>query len=208
MRPFLAFLLLLAGSATVSAESGPTQPMYLVYWFAGWNCQGVPQYGSAWLPAAVLQQYAQKRADIREQTTPNRPTEGSNNYPRIRPPQQQLPTDDPEERRIIPKSTDTPKESPKMLPKPKAEKSVSVDQFMIPADKAKGEVASEIKLGIFNHSDRDVDLEINGETLKLPADQYVTLRLPRTFTWTIRGQKSRSVNVPNDADGIEIVFRR
>jgi hypothetical protein len=65
-----------------------------------------------------------------------------------------------------------------------------------------------VKVGFFNHSDREITLEVNGEQLKLPSEQYVTLRLKRTFTWGEKGKKATDVAVPPDADGIEIVFRK
>jgi hypothetical protein len=81
------------------------------------------------------------------------------------------------------------------------------EQFVIPAD-GRGEPRAEVKVGFFNHSDREIVLDVNGEPLKLPKEQYVTIRLPRTFTWAETGAKGTSVVVPPDADGIEIVFRR
>jgi hypothetical protein len=82
-----------------------------------------------------------------------------------------------------------------------------VEQYVIPAD-GRGEPRAEVKVGFFNHSDREIVLDVNGEPLKLPKEHYVTLRLPRTFTWAETGAKGTSVVVPPDAEGIEIVFRR
>jgi hypothetical protein len=82
-----------------------------------------------------------------------------------------------------------------------------VEQYVIPAD-GRGDGRAEVKVGFFNHSDREIVLDVNGEPLKLPKEQYVTLRLPRTFTWAETGAKGSSVVVPPDADGIEIVFRK
>jgi hypothetical protein len=101
-----------------------------------------------------------------------------------------------------------PKETPKSdgsKKEPLADK--SVEQFIIPSE-GKGEQGSEIKVGFFNHSNREIVLDVNGESVRLPKEQYVTLRLPRTFNWAEKGLKSASVVVPPDADGIEIVFRK
>jgi hypothetical protein len=83
-----------------------------------------------------------------------------------------------------------------------------VEQFFIPAEGNRAEPKAEVKVGFFNHSDREITLDVNGESVRLPSEQYVTLRLPRTFQWSERGQKATDVAVPPDADGIEIVFRR
>lgn len=152
----------------------------------------------------------------REQLPTPKPKADDSSLPRIRPPQ--LPTEDvtPRKSPTIPPSTPTPtppapekKETPKAKEADKTkEKNVSVDQFLIPAERVRSEAPSEVKVGFFNHSDREMEIEINGETLKLPADQYVTVRLPRTFNWSVKGQVSKEVKVPADSDGLEIVFRR
>lgn len=100
--------------------------------------------------------------------------------------------------------SDAPKsDSPKKdVPTTKA-----VEQYVIPTE-GRGEPLAQVKVGFFNHSDRDLVLDVNGDPLRLPKEQYVTVRLPRTFKWTERGGKATDVVVPPDADGIEIVFRR
>jgi hypothetical protein len=84
----------------------------------------------------------------------------------------------------------------------------AVEQFLVPADGKRAEPPAEVKVGFFNHSDRELVLEVNGESLKLPSEQYVTRRLPRTFKWAEKGKAATDVTVPADADGIEIVFRK
>ena len=104
---------------------------------------------------------------------------------------------------------DVPKgDAPKAdAPKKDAGAAKRFEQYVIPAD-GRGDPRAEVKVGFFNHSDREIVLDVNGEPLKLPKEQYVTLRLPRTFTWAETGAKDNSVVVPPDADGIEIVFRK
>ncbi|WP_020468938.1 hypothetical protein [Zavarzinella formosa] len=133
-----------------------------------------------------------------------KPAEGAN--PKIANPR--IPVDNTEPKKILPAPKAVP---PAKIDQPKTkekEKSVSIDQFLIPAEKIRAEAPAEVKVGIFNHSDREMELEINGESVKLPADQYVTLRMPRTFTWAVKGQTAKEVKVPADADGLEIVFRK
>jgi|SRR5262245_18128755 len=91
---------------------------------------------------------------------------------------------------------------------PAADGGKAVEQFLIPADAKRAEPRAEVKVGFFNHSDRAIELTVNGEAVQLPSEQYVTLRLTRTFTWSEKGQKGNDVVIPPDADGIEIVFRR
>jgi hypothetical protein len=91
---------------------------------------------------------------------------------------------------------------------PAADRGRAVEQFFIPAEGGQGESKPEVKVGFFNHSDREIQLEVNGEAVRLPSEQYVTLRLPRTFKWAEKGQKGTDVAVPPDSDGIEIVFRK
>lgn len=127
-----------------------------------------------------------------------------------------------------PKKEIVPKESPKIpkiklpLPddpdfkevppptkkEPVAEDPKSIEQFVVPADEKSSKPGPQVRVGFFNHSERQILLEVNGEQLKIPSGQYVTLRLPRTFVWAEKDRKARDVVVPPDADGIEIVFRK
>lgn len=103
---------------------------------------------------------------------------------------------------------DVPKEAgPKADATKATPRGQRVEQFVIPAE-GRGEPPAEVKVGFFNHSDRDLALDVNGEPVRLPKEQYVTLRLPRTFKWAEKGAKAKDVVVPPDADGIEIVFRK
>jgi hypothetical protein len=129
----------------------------------------------------------------------------SKDAPRI--PKVKLPLpDDPDDPDKPAKKPAEKKESAKK--EPLADSANAVDQFLIPSEDTKVERPAEVKVGFFNHSDRDLELEVNGEPLKLPSEQYVTLRLKRTFTWAEKGKKGTEVAVPPDADGIEIVFRK
>jgi hypothetical protein len=105
----------------------------------------------------------------------------------------------------LPDDPDEPKTAKK---EPAADAGKSIEQYIIPAEGNNAERPAVVKVGFFNHSDREILLEVNGETLKLPSEQYVTLRLKRTFTWAEKGQKATDVAVPPDADGMEIVFRK
>jgi len=91
---------------------------------------------------------------------------------------------------------------------PTADAGKAVEQFLVPAVVKRAEPRAEVQVGFFNHSERTIELQVNGEAVQVPSEQYVTLRLPRTFTWAEKGQKGADVVVPPDSDGVEIVFRK
>jgi hypothetical protein len=112
----------------------------------------------------------------------------------------------------IPKVTlpPLPGDPPSVPPKrePAADRGKAVEQFFIPADPKRAEPRAEVKVGFFNHSDRAIVLQVNGEAVRLPSEEYVTLRLPRKFSWAEKGDTETDVAVPPEADGIEIVIRK
>ncbi len=63
-------------------------------------------------------------------------------------------------------------------------------------------------VGVFNHSDRDVTLTVEGETVTLPKRTYLTAVVPRTFTWKLDDGDAQSTAVPAASPGVEIVIRR
>ncbi len=63
-------------------------------------------------------------------------------------------------------------------------------------------------VGIFNHTDRDVSLTVEGETVTLPKRSYVTASVPRKFAWRLDAGESRTTEVPAGSPGVEIVLRR
>jgi hypothetical protein len=140
-----------------------------------------------------------KEEDEPSTSMPKKDEPKKDDAPRI--PKPKLPFPD------VPDESDVAKKAPpKSEPIPTAAK--TVEQYIIPAEGNKAERPAEVKVGFFNHSEREITLEINGEMVKLPSEQYVTLRLKRTFAWSEKGQKATEVVVPPDADGMEIVFRK
>jgi hypothetical protein len=131
---------------------------------------------------------------------PAKESGGSSDGPRI--PKTKLPLPGDRLDKSVPESpkSDAPK-------KKDSAEGKAFEQFVVPAA-GRGEPKAEVKVGFFNHSDRNISLDVNGEAVRLPAEEYVTLRLPRTFTWSEKGVKGNDVVVPPDADGIEIVFRK
>ena len=124
-------------------------------------------------------------------TVPEKPKEDA---PKIPKPKVLIPGEPPAKLSAEPVETDD-------APKP-------FNQYLVPADTPKAEPPAEVKVGFFNHSARELVLTVHGDEVKLPGGQFVTLRLPRSFEWGEKGKKAASVTVPNDADGVEIVFRK
>ncbi|MBO0698329.1 MAG: hypothetical protein J2P46_08050 [Zavarzinella sp.] len=142
-----------------------------------------------------------KEAGIKEEDTPR--------IPKLKLP---LPGDskepDPSAGRPSPAEKREPPKTAPETKEPSGDHAKAVEQFLIPAGAGRGEPKAEVKVGFFNHSDREIVLDVNGEAVRLPTEQYVTLRLPRTFKWAEKGRKATEVTVPSDSDGIEIVFRK
>jgi len=176
------------------------------YAVSPWQFWGTPAPKP--LPPAPTPFVPKKGAGVREDDsapskssdkTKPKESESKDKEPRI--PKVKLLPDDPEEPNV-------PAKKPAPKKEPRADSIKTFDQYLIPSEGSRSERPSDVKIGFFNHSDRDIVLEVNGETLKLPSEQYVTLRLKRTFSWAEKGQKATDVAVPPDADGMEIVFRK
>lgn len=65
-----------------------------------------------------------------------------------------------------------------------------------------------IAVGFFNHSDRDLLLEIGERTIKLDSRHYIQIKAGREFNWSEKNGPTQTTKVPDDAGGVEIVFRR
>lgn len=63
------------------------------------------------------------------------------------------------------------------------------------------------KVGFFNHTDRDIDLVIEGRAVKLPRKTYLHAQLPPTFTWKQADRKAETATVPDGAAGLDVLFR-
>jgi hypothetical protein len=62
-------------------------------------------------------------------------------------------------------------------------------------------------VGFFNHTSRDVDLSIEGRSVKLPAKTYLEAKLAQTFTWGYGDRPTVREHVPDGAQGLDVVFR-
>lgn len=63
-------------------------------------------------------------------------------------------------------------------------------------------------IGFFNHTDRDVRLTVEGETITLPKRHQVTATVAAKFRWTLDDGPARTTEVPTAAPGLEVVVRK
>jgi len=209
VRPYLAAALGLWLASEAAAQCGQLRPPYPTY--PPIYMPAYPLTPAIWgapapkpLPPPPPPYVPKPRAAVREESEPTAPSK-----PADKP--KESDAKDKDSPRIPKLKLPLPGDPPDILPpkrEPAADGRKPVDQFLIPADPKRAEPRAEIKVGFFNHSDRAIELQVNGEPMQLPSEQYVTLRLTRTFTWAVKGQKDNDVVVPPDADGIEIVFRK
>ena len=74
----------------------------------------------------------------------------------------------------------------------------------VSADKAQTPYAS---VTYFNHTNRELDLTIEGRQVKLPAKTYLEAKLAQSFTWSQGERPATREAVPAGASGLDIVFR-
>lgn len=63
-------------------------------------------------------------------------------------------------------------------------------------------------IGFFNHTDRDLTLTVDGETITLPKRHQVTATVAAKFRWKFDDSPERTTEVPTTAPGVEVVFRK
>jgi hypothetical protein len=64
------------------------------------------------------------------------------------------------------------------------------------------------RVGFFNHTDRDVRLTVEGQSVTLPGRHFVTAEVPAKFGWRLDGGEERRTEVPAAAPGVEVVIRK
>jgi hypothetical protein len=62
-------------------------------------------------------------------------------------------------------------------------------------------------VGFYNHTDRELSLMIEGQSVKLPAKNYLHAKLGPTFTWSHGSSAAVHEAVPAGASGVDVVFR-
>jgi hypothetical protein len=68
-------------------------------------------------------------------------------------------------------------------------------------------LAATRKVGFFNHTGRAIELVIDGRAVTLPRKSYLHAEVPPAFKWRYNDSPSESATVPDDAAGLDIVFR-
>ena len=63
-------------------------------------------------------------------------------------------------------------------------------------------------VGFFNHTERDVQLTVEGQTITLPKRHSVMADVPAKFTWKLDGNLEQTTEIPLAAPGVEVVIRR
>lgn len=63
------------------------------------------------------------------------------------------------------------------------------------------------KIGFFNHTERDINLTIEGHEVKLPRKSYLHAQVPPTFHWMQAGNPATKTTVPDGAAGVDVLFR-
>ena len=80
---------------------------------------------------------------------------------------------------------------------------------VIPVDgPAPATPSAKRSVGFFNHTDRDLQLTVEGQTITLPKRHSVTADVPAKFTWTLEGNLEQNTEIPLAAPGVEVVIRR
>jgi hypothetical protein len=75
---------------------------------------------------------------------------------------------------------------------------------VVAAEKAEGGYRA---VGFFNHTNRDLELSIEGRSVKLPAKTYLEAKVAQTFTWGYGDRSAVRERVPEGAAGLDVVFR-
>jgi len=143
--------------------------------------------------------------------------ESPKDEPPIKPPEPPLPVRLPDAPKT---SSDVPSPPFKKIELPNAPdlpvKPRSVDESKVPyevipvapADERPVARPATVTIGIFNHSKRDLVLEIGERTVKIESRRWVKLTLPREFNWREKDGAVWTTSVPDNADAVEIVFKR
>ncbi len=121
---------------------------------------------------------------------------------------------------LLPSDSDAPlpKNPPPAEPKTKAEskeKSIGLEsgetksfQQLWIARREGASASDSIQLGLYNHSDREILLDVDGKPLKLPSLHYWLVKKPRSFTWREKDGDLHKVSVPMEVDGVELIFKK
>jgi hypothetical protein len=82
------------------------------------------------------------------------------------------------------------------------------DAYPVAVRNAEAAARDRCTVGIWNLSDRDVQVQVDGQTRTLPRGRKWTGEVPRQFRWQVVGKEARAEQVPEYEAGLEIVLRR
>ena len=69
------------------------------------------------------------------------------------------------------------------------------------------EAGGKWKVGFYNYAGRELELNVGGSIVKVPAKSYVHAIVPAAFTWKLSGGVEQTTRVPSLSGGVEIVLR-
>jgi hypothetical protein len=67
--------------------------------------------------------------------------------------------------------------------------------------------ATTRRIGFFNHTNRDLDLVIEGRPVTLPRKSYIHAEVPATFSWRHSDNPAQPTTVPAGSPGLDVLFR-
>jgi hypothetical protein len=67
---------------------------------------------------------------------------------------------------------------------------------------------SRRRVGFFNHTDRDLRLTVEGQSITLPRRHHIAARVPPRFVWKLEDGAEQKTEVPASAPGLEVVIRK
>jgi len=104
---------------------------------------------------------------------------------------------------------EAPLKTPETAPSPRLDDSTkSFDIIAVAPADGSTPAAGNVEVGFYNHGDRELVLQINDRAVTLGSRYYLQLKLPREFTWREKDGPERKTKVPENANGLEIVFRK
>ena len=104
---------------------------------------------------------------------------------------------------------DDDKKALEIMPAPRpGDEKKAFEVLMVAPEEGTTPARSQVGVGFFNHSERDIVLEINERTVKLGSHYYLQIKMPREFVWREKDGTAQKTRIPVDADGVEIVFRK
>jgi len=104
---------------------------------------------------------------------------------------------------LVPEELPKPIKAPEVKPLPRP-----YDVFEVVPDNRGASNPELVGIGFFNHSNRELVLEVGERSIRIASRKYQQLRLPREFVWREKDGETWTTKVPAEWDGVEIVFKK